>query len=151
MKLKRICWELQDGVHVSHVMGVTLAVHLDKDGTYTACLSGMPNRRPEIQKSFSSSDKAKQYAIDVLLRRELDRYFIIESTPPARPKGVYRRVWKDFYMGVLPNRYLMKVPVSDVGLGKQLASIQYLESLGYKQTSVQQDLFNFVYSYAFEL
>lgn len=33
-------------------MGITLAVHLDKDNTYTASLSGIPNQRPEFQKLF---------------------------------------------------------------------------------------------------
>ena len=65
MRLKPINWVADGTTHLAVVMGVTLAVHLDKDNTYTASLPGIPNQRPEFQKLFETADKAKEYATDI--------------------------------------------------------------------------------------
>lgn len=77
MELKPIRWVISPPVITTVVMGVELAVILDKDGSYTvSCTVG--TRRPEIQKMFRNITEAKRYAIDVMLARELKRYFIGE-------------------------------------------------------------------------
>lgn len=79
MKLKPINWTIDQvhcsDVHTAIVMGVTLAVVRDKDGTYTASLSNVPKQRPELQKGFKTVTDAKKYAEGKLLKRELNKYF----------------------------------------------------------------------------
>ena len=76
MKLKPINWVTDGTTQLAVVMGVTLTVHLDKDNTYTASLSGIPNQRPEFQKLFETADKAKEYAVqdvkELMEREEVD-------------------------------------------------------------------------------
>lgn len=80
MKLKPINWvtdhlEYSD-YYVAVVMGITLAVIPDEDGTFTASLSGVPYQRPELQKGLSNTTSAKEYAEQVLLKRELNKHFM---------------------------------------------------------------------------
>lgn len=89
MKLKPINWVADGTTHLAVVMGVTLAVHLDKDNTYTASLSGVPNQRPEFQKLFETANKAKEYAVGTLLQREIMKHFIDEPDELQKSDGMY--------------------------------------------------------------
>lgn len=71
--IKPLVWAEHGDTHIAHFLGITLAVHLDKDGTYTASLSGVHDKRPEYEKSFETLDWAKRYAERTMLRTELNR------------------------------------------------------------------------------
>lgn len=151
MNLKPITWTTQDQTHLAIVMGITLAVHLDKDGTYTASLSGVPNQRPEFQKMFETADKAKEYAVDTLLQREIMKHFTDEPDEPQKPDGVYDHVWEDFKHGAIPDRYELNVPMYDMSFGTHDKTVNYLYSLGYRRTAVQQRADDFSHDLLFEL
>ena len=151
MNLKPITWTTQDQTHLATVMGVTLAVHLDKDNTYTASLSGVPNQRPEFQKLFKTADKAKEYAVDTLLQREIMKHFTDEPDEPQKPDGVYDHVWQDMNSGEIPDRYVLNVQMSDMSFGTHNPTVNYLHSLGYRRTAVQQRADDFSHDLLFEL
>lgn len=151
MNLKPITWTTQDQTHLATVMGITLAVHLDEDGTYTASLSGVPNQRPEFQKMFETADKAKDYAVNTLLQREIAKHFTIEPDEPQKPDGVYDHVWQDMNSGELPNHYVLNVQMSDTSSDTYSPTINYLYSLGYRRTAVQQRADDFSHDLLFEL
>lgn len=75
LKLKKLNWVERAGIHQMVVMGIIFAAFEDKDGTFTVSMSGIPNRRPEMQKEFATLDKAKEYAVSTMLAREIKRYF----------------------------------------------------------------------------
>lgn len=151
MKLKPINWIADGTTHLAVVMGVTLAVHLDKDGTYTASLSGIPNQRPEFQKLFATADKAKEYAVNTLLQREITKHFENKPDEPQKPDGVYPHVWQDMNSDELPKHYALNVQMSDMSFGTHNPTVNYLYSLGYRRTAVQQRADDFSYDIILEL
>lgn len=151
MKLKPINWVADGTTHLAVVMGITLAVHLDKDNTYTASLSGVPNQRPKFQKLFETADKAKEYAVDTLLQREIMKHFTDEPDELQKPYGVYDHVWEDFKHGAKPDRYVLNVPMYDMSFGTHDPTVNYLYSLGYQCTAVRQREDDFSHDLLFEL
>lgn len=83
MKLLPIKWVANDPERPNHytttVMGVGLAVIPDTDGTFTASMT-VKDKRPELQKLFSTPEQAKEYAETVLLQREIKQHFVQEPT-----------------------------------------------------------------------
>lgn len=154
MKLKPINWTTQDHTHLAVVMGIQLAVFPDKDGTWTASLSGVPNQRPELQKLFDSEDKAKGYAVDVLLQREINKHFTDELTLPQKTDGIYNRVWNDFVASKddgKPDRYTLNVSMEHISFGRHVPTVEYLHSMGYKKLAIQQRSDDFSYDILFGL
>ena len=149
MKLNTIKWEAHNNSQIAVVMGITLAVHKDTDGTWTASLSGVPNQRPEFQKLFVSAAKAKEYAVDNLLRREIKKHFVFGPEEPKKPDGVYDNVWDDLKNGDRPEKYVLNVTISDMSFGKHAPTVDYLYSLGYRRRAMQQRAVDFSHDVLF--
>lgn len=156
MKLKPINWVAQDNTHLAVFMGITLAVHLDKDGTFTASLSGIPNQRPEFQKMFDTLDEAKAYAMDTLLNREINKCFVVETTETFKPDDVFYHVWEDFKDPSFPKpaTYILHVSFHDFYSGKHTETVGFLHSKGYRRvdtTEVHNNDMGYAMAIKFEL
>lgn len=70
---------------------------------------------------------------------------------PQKPDGVYDHVWQDMNSGELPDRYVLNVPISAMSFGTHNPTVNYLYSLGYRRTAVQQRADDFSHDLLFEL
>lgn len=81
MQLKPINWVTDHlehtDIYLADIMGITLSVMPDKDGTFTASLTGVPRQRPEFAKRFKTPEEAKAYAVNTMLQREIAKYFVL--------------------------------------------------------------------------
>lgn len=73
MKLKQIYWDKGVDNAFTRVMGVSLSVYKN-NGKWDACLTTL-YERPEVATGFDTADEAMRYAEQVLLQRELRKYF----------------------------------------------------------------------------
>ena len=149
MQLKTIKWDAHNNTQIAVVMGITLAVHKDTDGTWTASLSGVPNQRPELQKLFDNEETAKEYAVDNLLHHEIKKHFVFEPVEPKKPDGVYDNVWDDFKNGDKPDRYVLNVTIDHMSFGKHTPTVTYLYGLGYRRVSMRQRDLDFSHDVVF--
>lgn len=78
-KLRPVVWTTDHLAYTDHytadVMGVTLSVIPDDDGTFTASMTTGIDTRPELQKGFESASEAREYAVNVMLQRVINRDF----------------------------------------------------------------------------